>query len=138
MSNLHFHYGTMGTSKSADLIMNAFNFRKNKVNVECIKPAFDNRFSENEIKSRVGISTPAISIPSLKDYKPKKETAIAFAIALELNLDETLDFIGRAGFTLTHSSKFDIIIEYFLMEENYNIFEINEALYEFDQPLLGV
>lgn len=72
-----------------------------------------------------------------KDYKPKKETAIAFAIALELNLDETLDFIGRAGFTLTHSSKFDIIIEYFLMEENYNIFEINDVLFAFGQTTLA-
>lgn len=72
-----------------------------------------------------------------KDYKPKKETAIAFAIALELNLDETLDFIGRAGFTLTHSSKFDIIIEYFLMEENYDIFEINDVLFAFGQTTLA-
>ena len=71
-----------------------------------------------------------------KDYKPKKETAIAFAIALELNLDETLDFIGRAGFTLTHSSKFDIIIEYFLLEENYDIFEINDVLFAFGQTTL--
>ena len=71
-----------------------------------------------------------------KDYKPTKETAIAFAIALELNLDETLDFIGRAGFTLTHSSKFDIIIEYFLLEENYNIFEINDVLFAFGQTTL--
>ena len=71
-----------------------------------------------------------------KDYKPTKETAIAFAIALELNLDETLDFIGRAGFTLTHSRKFDIIIEYFLMEKNYDIFEINDALFAFGQTTL--
>ena len=71
------------------------------------------------------------------DYKPSKSTAIAFAIALELNLDETKDFIGRAGYALTHSSKFDIIIEYFLNENNYNMYQINEVLFAFGQPLIG-
>ena len=71
------------------------------------------------------------------DYKPTKPTAIALALALELDLEATKDLIGRAGYTLTNSSKFDLIIRYFIELGHYNLVEINTVLYEFDQSLLG-
>ena len=71
------------------------------------------------------------------DYQPSKTTALALAVALELNLDETKDFIGRAGYAISHSSKTDIIVEYFIERREYDIFTINETLFAFGQPCLG-
>ena len=71
------------------------------------------------------------------EAKPSKPTAIALALALELDLDGTKDLIGRAGYALTNSSTFDLIIRYFIEHKQYNVIEINIALYEFDQSLLG-
>ncbi len=70
-------------------------------------------------------------------YRPKKMTAVALAVALRLNLDETKDLLSRAELALSPSSKFDLIIEYFIDREVYDVYTINLALFEHEQPLLG-
>ena len=94
---------------------------------------------DSEIYKKANISKQHFSkIRNNPNYKPTKPTAIALALALELSLEDTKDLIGRAGYALTNSSKFDLIIRYFIEQGNYNVVEINIALYEFDQPLLAV
>lgn len=121
--SLHEYMKTMDKSfayKLFDLID-----KRGMTDVECYKKANVDKKTFSKIKCKP------------QTYKPSKQTAVAFAIALKLNLDETQDLLASAGLTLSRSFTFDIIIRYFIQKGVYDIFEINEALFEFDQVLLG-
>ena len=94
-------------------------------------------FSDVEVYKRANLDRKHFSKLRKQGYNPSKPTAVALAIALRLNLDETRDLLGRAGYTLTHASRFDVIIEYCIQEKIYDIFEVNELLFAFGEKLLG-
>ena len=94
--------------------------------------------TDSEVYRRANMSRQHFSkIRNNVGYRPSKPTVLALCVALELDLEQTNDLLRRAGFALTHASKFDVIVEYFIERGVYNSFTINETLFYFDQQLLG-
>ena len=106
---------------------------------QTVRRLIDERsLSDVEVYKRANMSRQLFAkIRRDDNYRPTKRTACALAFALELNHDDALVLLSRAGFTLSHSSKFDIILEFVLMQGINDVFQINEALFLYDQPLLG-
>ena len=97
----------------------------------------EKNLSDVEVYKKANLSRKHFSkIRSNIHYQPSKQTAIALAIALELTLQETLDLLKCAGYTLSNSKKFDVIIKHFIEKRNYSIFDINETLFEFGEQIL--
>ena len=95
-------------------------------------------FSDSEVYKRAGVDRKLFSkIRCNEAYQPKKSTAVAFALALQLTLDETRDMLARAGYALSPSSRFDLIVEFFIENDVFDIDTINEALYDHGEALLG-
>lgn len=94
--------------------------------------------TDAEVYKRANIDRKLFSkIRTGKGYMPGKRTILVLAIALELTLDETEDMLRKAGYALSHSQKFDVIVEFFIISGRYDIYEINQVLFKYDQPLLG-
>jgi len=126
MANLHFKYGTMSASKSADLIIQAYNLRQNGINVECLKPTFDNRFSSTTIKSRIGIETPALSLNSLQFYKPQYNTKVIMVDEVQFFTPNDIDILVNI---VDNQGK--IVMCYgLLVDYNGNMFPTSKRLIE--------
>ena len=94
--------------------------------------------TDAEVYHRANISRQLFSkIRGNESYRPSKQTVVALAIALELDMSATQDLLARAGFTLSKSSKFDVIVRFFIERGIYDLFQLNEVLFAYDLPLVG-
>lgn len=126
MANLHFHYGVMSSSKSAALLINAYNFKKNGIKVELIKPAIDNRFGEKTIDSRIGLSDTATAIPNFQNYIVGEDTRVLLVDEIQFFSPSDIDRLVDIA-----DNKNKIVMCYGLMvDSNEKMFPASQRLIE--------
>ncbi len=126
MANLHFHYGVMSSSKSAALIVNAYNYRRNGTMVEVIKPAYDSRFSTQKIVSRIGLECDALALPDLQNYTPAPNTNVILVDEAQFFSATDIDKLVRIA-----DQQNKIVMCYGLMvDSNEQIFPASRRLIE--------
>ena len=126
MANLHFHYGVMSSSKSAALIITAYNFTQNQNQVEVIKPSFDTRSADDKIESRIGLKWNATALQNLQKYTPKPDTKIILVDEVQFFTPSDIDKLVHIADT--HNK---IIMCYGLMvDSNEKIFPASQRLIE--------
>lgn len=125
--------GTMATNRKIDDLMNQMD---ETFSQRLLRMIVERDLTDSEAYTKAYVDRRHFSkIRNDENYSPNKKTVLAFAIALELSIDEAKDLLGSAGFTLSRSSKTDIIVSYFLQNKIYDMFEINEVLDAYKQPL---
>lgn len=125
--------GTMATNRKIDDLMNQMD---ETFSQRLLRMIVERDLTDSEAYTKAYVDRRHFSkIRNDENYSPNKKTVLAFAIALELSVDEAKDLLGSAGFTLSRSSKTDIIVSYFLQNKIYDMFEINEVLDAYKQPL---
>ena len=125
--------GTMATKRKIDDLMNQMDETFSK---RLLRMITERDLTDSEAYTKAYVDRRHFSkIRNDENYSPNKKTVLAFAIALELSIDEAKDLLGSAGFTLSRSSKTDIIVSYFLQNKIYDMFEINEVLDAYNQPI---
>ena len=126
MANLHFHYGVMSSSKSAALIVNAYNYRRNGTMVEVIKPAYDRRFGAQKIVSRIGLECDALILPDLQQYTPAQNTNVILVDEAQFFSPSDIDKLVRIA-----DQQNKIVMCYGLMvDSNEQIFPASRRLIE--------
>ena len=93
--------------------------------------------SDPAVYHRANIDRKLFSKIRNPEYKPSKKTALALAIALKLNLDETIDLISRAGYALSEASLFDLIVAYCIDHKIYDIYDVNLILFDYTEEILS-
>lgn len=126
MATLHFHYGVMSSSKSARLIINAYNYNQNGVQTQVIKPSFDTRFSNDTVKSRIGIETPAMAMPNLNNFIPKPGTRVLLVDEVQFFAPSDIDKLVR----IADDMNITVMCYGLMCDSNEQIFPASKRLIE--------